>query len=409
MPSNSSRSTRAKKPTKKPAKPHRDFPLFPHATKRWAKKVKGRLHYFGPWSDPQAALERWLAVKDDLLAGRTPRVKTPGGLTIVDLVNRFLTAKQRMVDTGEIVSRTHRDYLSLCDQVIKALGRNCRVDDLTPDDFDVLRERLSRGRSPVTFGTDIQRARVMFKFAYDQGLIDRPVRYGQAFRKPTQKVLRKSRAAAGPRMFEAAELRRIVDTRQPLRAMALLGINAAFGQSDIANLPQSALDLDGGWCDFPRPKTGITRRCSLWPETALALRDAIAMRPEPSDPIHRDLAFLTTYGNQWGRTTSSNTQSRGWPIDAVSPIFNGHLANLGLKRPRLAFYALRHTFETIASETLDQPAIDLIMGHADHSMAAAYRERIGDDRLLAVTNHVRKWLFGQDVGEGPIELGQENR
>ena len=54
----------------KPAKPSDDFPLFPHDSGQWAKKVKGKLHYFGPWADPDAALKRWIAEKDDLLAGR---------------------------------------------------------------------------------------------------------------------------------------------------------------------------------------------------------------------------------------------------------------------------------------------------------------------------------------------------
>jgi integrase len=71
------------------------------------------------------------------------------------------------------------------------------------------------------------------------------------------------------------------------------------------------------------------------------------------------------------------------------------LKRLKLKRPTLSFYALRHTFETIAGESRDQVAVDAIMGHVDQSMAAAYRERISNDRLTHVANTVRSWLFSQ--------------
>jgi hypothetical protein len=55
----------------------------------------------------------------------------------------------------------------------------------------------------------------------------------------------------------------------------------------------------------------------------------------------------------------------------------------------------------VADEARDFPAIDLIMGHADESTAARYRERISDERLMAVTDHVHRWLFGG--AESPVE------
>ncbi len=66
---------------------------------------------------------------------------------------------------------------------------------------------------------------------------------------------------------------------------------------------------------------------------------------------------------------------------------------MGLKREKLSFYALRHTFETIAGESKDQVAVNAVMGHADNSMAAVYRERISDERLQAVVDVVRAWLW----------------
>ena len=48
-------------PSAKPIKPRPDFPLFAHNTGRWAKKFKGKMHYFGPWNDPDGAYRRYVA------------------------------------------------------------------------------------------------------------------------------------------------------------------------------------------------------------------------------------------------------------------------------------------------------------------------------------------------------------
>jgi integrase len=86
---------------------------------------------------------------------------------------------------------------------------------------------------------------------------------------------------------------------------------------------------------------------------------------------------------------------KGSVIDAVACEFSKVLKTLGIKRHRLGFYGLRHTFRTIADEVRDSPAVDRVMGHTDGSMADAYRERIEDRRLKCVADHVRAWVFSK--------------
>jgi len=386
--------TRRRGKAEKPAKPYPEFPLFPHATRRWAKKIRGKLFYFGPWHDPQGALQRYVDQKDALHAGRTPR-EPSDGVTIRDVCNRFLNAKRHLLDAGEIAPRTFAEYHNACRRVVEAFGRTRRVDDLQTTDFEAFRRTLAKKQGPVSLGNEIQRVRTLFKFAYDEGLIDRPIRYGQSFRKPSRKTIRLARAANGRRMFEQQAASDIVAVAGgPLAAMVLLGLNCGFGQSDCANLPLSAVDLRAGRIDFPRPKTGIERRCPLWPETVEALRKAIEGRPAPLDKADEGLVFVTTFGRRWVRE-----DEKGKHIDAVRQEFDKVLNALGIKRKGLGFYALRHTFRTIADECRDQVAVDYIMGHARDDMASLYRERISDERLRAVTDHVHDWLFGES-GEG---------
>src|SRR5262249_52987015 len=86
------------KPTK-PSKPYLDFPLTAHPAGYWCRKIRGKIHYFGPWDDPDGALQKYLEQKDDLHAGRTPRPDTEG-LTIKDAANAFLNARQDAVNGG---------------------------------------------------------------------------------------------------------------------------------------------------------------------------------------------------------------------------------------------------------------------------------------------------------------------
>jgi len=157
--------------------------------------------------------------------------------------------------------------------------------------------------------------------------------------------------------------------------------------------------LEDGWVEFPRPKTGVQRRCPLWPETVEALKAAVAERPEPKGDDAADLMFVTRYGRPW---------SHGGTSDAVTQETGKLLRKFGMSRPGMGFYALRHTFRTVADATKDPNAIRLVMGHTDDRIDDNYTHGIDDSRLRSVVDHVRQWLFTKspdDAPTGPIAEG----
>ena len=386
------KSTRVKKP-KKP----RGFPIWPHPSGRWCKKHKGRFIYFGPWDDREGALARyhkWSADPEADLSSDAATVK--------ELANAFMASKERMLESGELSPRSYKDYYRTCGNVVKFFGRLRLIDDLKPADFGRLRAHLARKRNAVSLGNEINRVRILFKYAVDSGLTDRAVRYGSDFEKPSRKTLRKARAANGRRTFEAAELRKIIAAADdPMQSMVLLGINCGFGQSDVAEMPQSALDLKGGWVNYPRPKTGVDRRVKLWPETVKALKEAIASRPKPADRGDEGLVFLTQHGHRWVRV-KRNERGEFVEVDSLIREFQKLLDAVG-DVPRLGFYSLRHTHRTVSDEAKDQPAANAIMGHvpASDDMSAVYRQTISDERLKAVVDCVRKWLWPRGAKPKP--------
>ena len=320
-------------------------------------------------------------------------------------MNKFLSAKESARDNGELSALMWLDYKTSCDCLIEHFGKTRLVVDLDPDDFAKLREQLATKWGFHRLAKTIACIRSVFKFAYDSMLIDAPLRFGPGFSRPSRKTMRLHRAKQGVKLFTAAEVLALAygalhvgsdgpeligPASEQLTAMVLLGINAGLGNQDCVALRLDMLDLDAGTLDFPRPKTGIKRRCTLWPETVAAIRAALETRTMPKDAAHEPLVFITRYGAPWGKNT---------PDGPISRETSKLLRQLGINgREGLGFYTLRHTFRTVADEARDQPAADYIMGHESGHMSTVYRERISDDRLRAVTEHVRQWLFGATMG-----------
>ena len=378
-------STRTRKTLReKPAKPRPDFSSFPHLSGKWCKVIRGHMHYFGRWDDPEGALREYLDVADELHAGRTP-TKRKGAVTIKDLCNSFWRHCKSKVEAGDMSPRTFDDYKRVTDRIVRVLGKNASLEGLRPEDFARLRQDLCRNSSPVTVAGLVTRCKVVFNFAHKSDLIQQPVRYGLSFQRPPKKVIRAARQQNGKKLFTAEECRGLLETapNPELRAMILLGLNCGFGNADCANLPIRAADLDNAVIDWPRPKTAVERRCPLWPETVEALQVVLSRRKEG-----RELVFVTKRGKCYGEHTSSITHE-----------FRKLTDLLKIHRKGVGFYSLRHTFRTVADATRDFPAIRMVMGHTDDSMDSAYTEEIDDSRLRAVVEHVRGWLFGDAKSE----------
>jgi integrase len=306
-----------------------------------AKKIHGKLHYFGPWSDPDGALNKYLERKDALHAGRKPRPETEG-LTVKELVNTFLNTKQALVDSGELLARTWTDYKAAGDLVVSRFRKSRLVEDLGPDEFAALRQHMARRWAPTSVRSVIQRVRCIFKFAAENRLIYGPVCYGQNFKRPSPRVLRLEKPRQGPKLFTVGEIRRLLAAASvPVKAQLLLGINCGFGNTDCGTLPSSAIDWEKCIIDFPRPKTGIPRRCPLWPETVEAIKAAQAARPQPKKEEYAGLIFITHRGLSWAKEIADSPLTKEVARLLKALGINGHRN----------FYTLPHTFRTVADES----------------------------------------------------------
>lgn len=171
-----SNSTPNSTPRKRLPRKPKNFPLSIHkGTGYWTKEVRGKAYCFGTIEvDPNGkeAFQEWLRVRDDLLAGRDPDAPDPNKLTVRELVNRYLEHPENRRDTGEVTPRTWHGLYSTCEKILRVLGKT---------------------RKAVSLRNEMQRVRSVFKFAYDNGFVEAPVRFGTEFDKPKVKQVRKEK------------------------------------------------------------------------------------------------------------------------------------------------------------------------------------------------------------------------
>jgi len=358
-------------------------PLSLHQTGQWYKKIYGRFHYFG--NDKEKALKAYYEQMTALHAGLgAPASVETGDLTLRTLCNLYLDHQASRIRSHEIsphyVAHLRYDLRDFA----KFIGPTRRVADIVTMEIQNYRANLiDAGRKPTTITGKLGIVKALFRWAEDNQLIEKaPKLRGVKNVHLTKRQQRDDRRIESRRKqtFRPDEIRLLLKHADvQMRAMIWLGINCAFGCTDVAELRWDDLDLEKGAVDLPRGKTGVGRHVALWPETVQALREV---------PRRGSLVFYTKKGRPWVR----DNEETHCHTDEVSRIFCKLLKHVGIEtQERTGFYTLRRTAATIAAESGDVFAVQGLLGHTNTQMASVYVQTVKEQTDRAVKS-VHSWM-----------------
>ncbi len=392
-----------------------DFPLWYHTpSSQWCKKVKGKVYYFGTEQDEAAV--RWADEKDNIHAGR-PRDWTPQSKpvdtrpTVEQLGNVFIASQRTDNETcgkpgirhiQELEKTLHRFVLIIgkgfiAEELNSTVFQNVKRELFKPVERDAaIKGRTVLKRSPSTVAGDVRRIRVFLNWCHKNGVngykLPQPD-YGTVFSPETEtQITKESIKNAVRRNLSREDFEAIVQLAGVnFKPVLWLSLNSGIGAGDIAQIDfDDIADINSEecWVDLARLKTGVNRRFLMWPETQKAIQDYLEIRRSPIK-AHSKTVFLTSHCLPWVRGEGSKDH-----VDTATSTFTKLRKLAGIKRGTL--YDLRRTFATVATETLDFEAVRVCMGHQRNSrdMLAGYVQVVSDERIRAVCNHVRTWLFG---------------
>ncbi|XZE18764.1 tyrosine-type recombinase/integrase [Pirellulaceae bacterium SH449] len=359
----------------RPPKPYPDFPLYAHSSGQWAKKIGGKLKYFGLWDDPDEALRRY---EESLKLS----IEVKPGMSIELAGNTYLTAQKRRIAEGTLSQRSFLDLRRTVVRFAKCMGQNRLIESLQPTDFLKYKNHFARTNNLVSVGNEITRVKTMLNWLVKSKLIQQ-IDTGPDFRKPPAKAARKHKRERGLKLFTPDEIQRILnESGIRMRAMILLGINCGYHNNDIETLPLVAAEaaIESRLIEHARQKTEIERVCPLWPETIDALKAWLFIRPRTESR----LAFVLHDGRPMS-TVNADVGKRFRSVRDLAGVRDG------------GFSWLRKTFATYASEAADQVAVDFIMGHVDSNISGIYRQMVRSKRLQKPVNVVREWLLFSEI------------
>lgn len=358
-------------------------PLRLHATGQWYKIVHGKFHYFG--RDKEVAIRTYEEQATFLHTGKGIPPTAGANTTLLSLCNQYLDHQESRIKVHEVSPKHYYDQRLRLKSFAKFVGPRRPAGEITVLDLQNYRAKLIKDdRKPNEINNHLAAIKALFHWAEDNDVLETIPKLRAVKKinvKKTERMGRRGQEEDKKFLFAPEQIRKLMDLSTPnLRAMILLGINCAFGCTDVAELRWSDLDLEKGAVDLPRGKTGVERNPDLWPETIAALK-AIPRRTGP-------LVFYTKHGNPYVRVNPKTMRL----TNNITKEFGKLLDKAGFKVPKgTNFYALRRTAATIAAETGNPYAVQGLLGHTTVQMGSTYVQGVKRQTEQAI-NHVGNWF-----------------
>ncbi len=197
---------RPRKKASKSQKPYSGYPLAAHPNGQWCKTIRGKVHFFGVWHDSDAALTKYLDSRDDLQAGRVPRLSQMGNATTADMVNAWLATCDHQRAAGELQPITFDGYVRLGKMIVDQFGRNTDPKQLRPADFASFRLAVAKKYSQSRISKVVAVCRMLFKWAYDSELLSVMPRFAPDLFVATNKAMRIEKVKNGKKLSSAKEV-----------------------------------------------------------------------------------------------------------------------------------------------------------------------------------------------------------
>jgi integrase/recombinase XerC len=262
-------------------------------------------------------------------------------------IDQFLDYQKSYRSHSPLTVSTYRCDLSPFCQWLN--GRLARL----PEPNAITRELVMQyavtlsGRAAATVCRKITVLSVFFGFLMD---------LGELGSNPARRIPLPKPASRIPNAISEDDAQKLIGAAEsPFeRAMLLLMLTAGLRRSEVGAIRLEDVDLDGGLL-LVRGKGAKQRMVPLMPQTAEAIRNYLAARPE-ADQHH---LFLSPQGRRLANDYLNRTLRR-------------ILARTGLAK-RITPHMLRHTFAThLVRNGVDVRTVQELLGHSDLETIANY-------------------------------------